>query len=149
MQRIGITLAASLAFAAPAMAQVSGGGGGGPSCGPTATMVIQSAVGANSTATATIPAVAAKTNYLTGFEITSSGATAATYDLVTITGLLGGSVYYDYMIPSGVLTAATPLVVQFSPPLPASGTNVAIAVSLGAGGSGNTQTAVSAHGCVQ
>lgn len=97
-------------------------------------------------ATATIAAVAARTNYLTGFEITSSGATGASVVVATITGLLGGTASYVYTCVAGVTLANAPLVVTFNPPLVASAVNTAIAVSLPSLGAGNTNAAVVAHG---
>jgi hypothetical protein len=101
---------------------------------------------ANAAATATIPAAAAKTGYLTGFEITGAGATAGAVVLATITGLLGGTATYAVVVPAGITTSITPLTVEFGPPLPASAVNTAIVVSLPALGLGNTNAATVAHG---
>lgn len=104
---------------------------------------------ANASAIATLAAVAAKTNYLTGFEVTASGATAASIVLVAVTGLLGGTLTYIFTVPAGVLLAAAPLVVSFNPPLPASAVNTAIVVTCPALGAGNTNAAAVAHGLVR
>jgi hypothetical protein len=104
---------------------------------------------ANAVATATLPAVAGKTNYLSGFEVTGSGATAGLAVSVTVTGLLGGTLTYTYVAEAGALVGNKPLIVPFSPPLPASAANTPIVVSCPALGAGNTNNAVVAHGFVQ
>lgn len=101
---------------------------------------------ANAIATATIAAVAAKTNYLTGFSITFSGATAASVVLATITGLLGGTISYVIAVPAGAAVGGQPLAVDLAIPHPASAPNAAIAVSLPALGAGNTNAVVNIRG---
>ncbi len=101
---------------------------------------------ANAAANATVPAVAARTGYLTGIEITGAGATAGGVVLATITGLLGGTVTYNIVVPTGATTSITPLVVEWNPPLPAAAVNTAIVVSLPALGAGNTNASTVAHG---
>ena len=101
---------------------------------------------ANAAATATLNAVANKTAYLTGFEVTGSGATAALPVSVTITGLLGGTLTYTYVAAAGALAANAPLIVEFNPPLPASAQNTNIVVSCPALGAGNTNNSVNVHG---
>lgn len=97
-------------------------------------------------AVATLPAVASRTTYITGFEITGAGATAGSVVLATLTGLLGGTATYAVAVPAGVLVGVTPLVVQFSRPMPASAVNTAITLTLPSLGAGNTNAAVVAHG---
>ena len=101
---------------------------------------------ANASAVATISAVAAKTAFLTGFEITGAGATAGSVVVATITGLLGGTASYAVAAPTGATVGLTPMSMQFNPPLPASAVNTAIVVTLPALGLGNTNAAVVAHG---
>jgi hypothetical protein len=101
---------------------------------------------ANATASATIPAVAARTCYISGFEVTGAGATVGGVVSLTITGLLGGTATYSVDAPTGATVGLTPLVIEFNPPLPASAANTAIVVSLPALGAGNTNAAVVAHG---
>jgi hypothetical protein len=101
---------------------------------------------ANAAATATIPAVAAKTCYIAGFEATGAGATAAGVVNLTITGLLGGTATYTVSVPAGATAGLLPLDVIFTPPLIASAANTAIVVSMQALGAGNTNAAVVAHG---
>lgn len=101
---------------------------------------------ANASAVATLAAAAGKTNFITGFEITSAGATAASVVLATVTGLLGGTRTYVYASVAGATAANQTLSVQFSQPLRASAVNTAIVVTLPALGAGNTNAAVNAQG---
>lgn len=102
---------------------------------------------ANAIATATLAASSSGlTTYITGFEITASGATAASAVTATVTGVITGTMHYTFAAPAGVAVAATPLVVQFTTPIPANAANTAIAVALPALGSGNTNATVTAHG---
>lgn len=99
-------------------------------------------------AAATMPAVAAKTNYLSGFEVTGGGATAASIILVTVTGLLGGTRVYSIAVPAGVTLGVMPLVCAFFPALPASAVNIAITVSAASFGAGNTNAVTNLEGYV-
>lgn len=103
---------------------------------------------ANASAVATLAAVSAKTNYITGFQVTASGATAGLPVVVTVAGILGGTLSYIFTFPAGVLVGAAPLLVTFPDPVPASAVNVAIVVTCPASGSGGTNAAVSAQGYV-
>jgi hypothetical protein len=104
---------------------------------------------ANAAATVTFVAVAGKTNYLTGFELVATGATAAATVLVTITGLLGGTLTFPFVFPAGAGVAATPLVVAFRRPIPASAVNQAIVVNCPASGAGGLHCVVNAQGFVK
>jgi hypothetical protein len=101
---------------------------------------------ANASAVATLAAVSAKTNYITGFQVTAAGATAASVVNVTVTGLITGTATYTFVFPAGVTTAAQSLIVSFETAVKASGVNTAIVVTLPAGGTGNTNAAVAAQG---
>lgn len=101
---------------------------------------------ANASAVATLAAVAGKTTFISGFEITGAGATAAAVVIATVTGLLGGTASYIVAAPAGATAPLTTLAVVFNPPLPASALNTAIVVTLPALGLGNTNAAVVAHG---
>src|SRR6266849_3293459 len=72
-----------------------------------------------------LPAVAGQTNFVTGFQITGGGATAASVIVVTLTGLVGGTRTYDIAVPAGAALGITPLVVEFSEPIPSTGPNAA------------------------
>lgn len=113
------------------------------------TMLIKGASGAAQTNAATLAATTGKLNYLTGFDITGGGATAASVIDVTITGLLGGTVVYSLAVEAGAtapVNAQGGLSVRFPHPVPASAVNTAIAVSVPTFGSGNTDASVVAHG---
>src|SRR5262245_54062913 len=102
---------------------------------------------ANATAAASVAAGGANVmSYLSGFECTAGGATAAATVNVTVTGVLGGTMTYNFGVPAGVDAATTPLVVEFNPPLQASALNTAIQVSMAALGAGNAHAAVNVHG---
>jgi len=101
---------------------------------------------ANAVATATLAAVAGKTTYITGFEVTGAGATAGLVVSVSVVGTITAGLTYTSAAAVGVLMANTPLLIQFDPPIPASATNITIAVSVPALGLGNTNSTVVAHG---
>src|SRR5512139_903147 len=101
---------------------------------------------ANNTAAATLTGPATTTVYISGFEVTGSGATAALPVTVTVAGLLGGTRSYTYNFAAGVLVGNTPLIVSFFPALPASAVNTAIVVTCPASGAGGTNNTVVAHG---
>ena len=109
-------------------------------------VIAGSGVVANAVATATMAAMPTVTAYITGFQITAGGATAAKIVAAALSGVAGGTVSYVFGFPAGVTTAALNLAVTFYPAIPASGPNTAIALSLPAGGSGNTAAAVSVQG---
>lgn len=100
----------------------------------------------NASAAATLTGTATTTVYISGFEITGSGSTTALPVTVTVAGLLGGTRSYTYSFVAGVLVSNVPLVVAFYPALPASAINTAIVVTCPAGGAGNTNNTVVAHG---
>jgi hypothetical protein len=104
-----------------------------------------SGVTGNAAAVATLPAAAGKTTWITGFEITSAGATAAAVVTVTVAGLTV-PMHYVYVTAAGAAIGNQPLIVEFPKPVPASGPNTAITVTLPALGAGNTAAAVTAHG---
>jgi hypothetical protein len=166
---LGLAIAACLASAAPAAAQVAYPDSSSPSlavgtmvvkcvnsagqavlCPPFAgSLAAASGNVANATASATLAGAAGQLTYISGFEITAGGATAAACVSATVTGTFGGTLTYSFCAPQGVAVAATPLVVPFNPPLPASGLGTGITVSLPALGAGNTNAAVVAHGSRQ
>ncbi len=101
---------------------------------------------ANASAVATLAAAAGKTTYITGFEITGSGATAALPVVVTVAGVIGGTMTFIYSAAAGALVGNQPLVIEFPEPVPASAVNTAIVVTCPALGTGNLHSAVVAHG---
>lgn len=101
---------------------------------------------ANGSAVATLAGAAGLTTYITGFQCTALGATGALGVDVTVAGLLGGTATYTFLFPAGVAALATPLIVTFPQPLPASAVNTSIVVTLGASGAGGTKANVNAQG---
>jgi hypothetical protein len=104
----------------------------------------------NAQVVATLAATAGKTNYLEGFDISGSGATAGVAIEVSIAGLSGGTIKYEFAVIAGALLAAFPapgyISIRFPQPIPASGVNTAITVTVPAFGAGNTNAAVAAYG---
>ncbi len=115
---------------------------------PNGAVAVQTSSGnkAAATAAAALAAQAGKTNFLAGFSVTGSGATTGLPVIVTVTGVLGGTLSYIHTFPAGVLVPCQPLVVKFDPPIPASAVNTAITVSCPTSGSGGTHNAVNANG---
>jgi hypothetical protein len=101
---------------------------------------------AASSAAATLGAVAGRTNYITGFQLTAAGSTVALVVNATVTGLVTGTLTYTFVFPAGVTAQATPLIVNFDNPIPASAVNTAITVTLPSGGAGNTNAAANIQG---
>lgn len=99
-----------------------------------------------SSAVATLAGTAGKTTYITGFQITSSGATVGLIVNPTIVGTISGTLTYVYAAMAGALLINTPLIVNFPVPIPASAVNTAIVVTLPTLGLGNTNSCVVAHG---
>ena len=90
---------------------------------------------------ATMPATAGVTNYLSGFELTAGVATAPVSGTVTITGPTNTLNY----VFSESATGQNSLIVEFPDPIAASGLNVAIVVTLAAI-TGGAITALNVHG---
>jgi hypothetical protein len=98
-----------------------------------------------------LPAIVGKTNYLEGFDITGSGATGASVIEANIAGLNGGTIYYELPIVAGVNLAAFPLSgpvysIRFPEPIPATGANVAITLTVPSFGAGNTNSSATLYG---
>lgn len=97
-------------------------------------------------ATATIAANPNKITYLTGVQISASGATSGLAVAPTITGLLGGTMTLAFVFPAGVLVSAQPLTIAFCPPIPAVGKNTAVVATLPSSGSGGTNAVINIQG---
>jgi hypothetical protein len=107
------------------------------------------ASGAAQSNAASLPATANRTQYLEGFDITGGGATAASVIEVSVTGLAAGTLKYELNILAGVtgpMNAQGGYSVRFPQPLPASGVNTAITVTVPSFGAGNTNAAVVCYG---
>jgi hypothetical protein len=101
---------------------------------------------ANASAAASLAANASTTDYVSGFQCTAAGSTAALVVNATLAGVITGTQTYTFVFPAGVTAQATPLVVAFNPPVPASAVNTAITITLPAGGAGNTNAACNIQG---
>src|ERR1700736_2152853 len=94
---------------------------------------VNGASGAAQSNAATLPATAGRTQYLEGFDVTGGGATAASVIEVSVTGLAGGTLKFEMNVLAGVtgpVNAQGGLFVRFPEPLPASGLNTAITVTV-------------------
>ncbi len=103
---------------------------------------------ADASAVATLANVTDMRTYITGFEVTGSGATSGLPVTVTVGGTMSGTLYYTYTAAVGALVANTPLIVPFDPAIPAIAIDTDIVVTCPALGSGNTHNTVTAHGYV-
>lgn len=93
-----------------------------------------SAVGTTGVTTATLPAVANKTTYITGFSILAN-ATAAVTGNATIVGTISGTMNFTQFV-APVASGIGNVSATFSPAVPASTTNTAIVVNSIAPGAG-------------
>ncbi len=101
---------------------------------------------ANSAFSLSLPAVAGKTNYITGFEISGGGATAVSIPQANITGITAAAILYTILIPAGALTSVVNFSIEFTRPIPASAANTAITLNIPAFGAGNLLQAAFLHG---
>ena len=101
---------------------------------------------ANNTAAGTMPADAARFNYLSGFDVTFSGATAGLVVVATLTGIAGGPLSYIVSAPVGATVGGPALSRSFPQPLRSTAINTAITLSVPALGLGNTNIAVNLYG---
>lgn len=107
-----------------------------------------SAMAANAVATATLPAVAGKTNYITGFTITGAGSTLGSVVQATLSGLAVPDLKYTVAAPANILSPIQPINVKFDPPIPAAAVNAGITMTVPAAGLGNTAMTVDLYGYV-
>jgi hypothetical protein len=117
---------------------------GAAGTGRTEVQATSGVVGA-AAAVASLPAVAGKTTWLSGFEVTAAGSTAALAVDVTIAGPTT-VMHHVFTFPAGVGVPANPLIVEFIEPVPAAAVNTAIVITCPSGGAGNVAACVSAHG---
>lgn len=101
---------------------------------------------ANAVAAATIPAVAGKTAYVAGFDISGTGATVGAAVSATLAGILGGTATYTVVAATGAAVANQVVAIRFDPPFPASAVNTAITLSCPALGAGNTNNSANIYG---
>lgn len=100
----------------------------------------------NNVAVATLAGTSGKTTYITGFQCTSSGATAGLVGDIAVANTISGSLFYVVAFPASTTTLATPIIVDFGHGVPASAANTAITVTMPAAGSGNTDEVCNAEG---
>jgi hypothetical protein len=113
---------------------------------PPGTSITASSTGTTGAISATLPGVSGKTTYITGFTVSSSGATLGSNPTVTVTGTISGTLNYVYPVAT-LSVAQSPLDIQFSCPIPASASNTPIVVNLNTGiGLGGTAAAVTVTG---
>ena len=105
---------------------------GGPASGQTA--FTAAAAGTTGAVTLTIAAVAAKTNYLCGFDVSAIGGTAAVgpITLVGLAGVGGTATTLTYQLASAAGGAL--LSEKFSPCAPANSTSLAVVITTTADG---------------
>lgn len=87
--------------------------------------------------------------YLQGFDITGGGATAASIIEIAVTGLLGGTVWFEMNILAGFtgpVNAQGGMFISFPEPIPGNALGVSIVVTCPSFGAGNTNAAVMAYG---
>jgi len=100
----------------------------------------------NAQAQAVLAGASGKTTYITGLTVSGGGSTAGGGVTVQIAGLLGGTIFFPIMIPTGATVPMQGLQLNFNPPLPASATNTAITPTLPAAGAGSTHAGIAATG---
>ncbi len=137
---VGATLVLALSLGSPGQAQTQ------PHAFP---VTAASGNVAAAAAVATLPGAPGLTTFISGFEITASGATAASCVNATVAGVVSGSLTYTFCAPAGITAEAPPLIVNFNPPIPAASVNTAIIVTLPSLGAGNTNATVVTHGFQQ
>lgn len=126
--------------------QVYADGTASPS-GLAETDLMSAATGAASAIAPSLAGAAGKTTYLTHLAVDGLGATAGSVIAVTITGLLGGTITRYLTVPAGAAVAvASPLVIEFTRPRPASAQNIAITLNVPSFGAGNTASQANIHG---
>jgi hypothetical protein len=145
MKRLWLAIAFCASLLVPASAQVPANQG--VTSVPGIPITASSGNVANATATATLAAGGAKRfTYICGFQATAGGATATAAVNLTVTNVVNGTLTYTFGAVAGAGFPSPPLVVPFSPCLPANAANTAIVVSMPALGTGNTNATVSAWG---
>jgi hypothetical protein len=103
----------------------------------------------NTQVVATIAAATNVLNYLEGFDISGTGATGAAAIELSIAGLAGGTIKVEAFVLAGATAPGwnnNVFSYRFPTPIPASGTNTAISVTVPALGAGNTNVSVTAYG---
>lgn len=111
-----------------------------------------SASAAAAAATATLAGSAGYVTYITGFQVTGTGATTQATINVQVLGIAGtaaaaaGTALYKFQVATGGTAACQPLIVSFPVPIPAQAPGSAITVDYQSFGSGNLHSAVAVQG---
>lgn len=130
--KIRLALLALLLWCSPAFAQFV--------VAPNSSAIAVSATGTTGVVTATMPALTSQTNWICGFAIRSSATAAVTGD-ATVTGTVNTLHFTQFVAP--VASGIGVVEEYFSPCLPASAFNTAIAVnSIAAGTAGVTSVTI-------
>lgn len=96
-------------------------------------------------ATATLTSSATKTAYLQGFDINGTGATSGVGIPCTVTGVIGGTLTFDFAVIAGA-TLNNAASFRFPAPIPASAVNTNLVVSCPSFGTGNLHASINAYG---
>lgn len=115
---------------------------------PSAATAVSCSTGnvAASVATCTMPASTAKFTYITGFDITGSGATLGSAVTCTLTNTGSSTHSYTFVVTAGALLADSSLIKSFSTPLKATAVNTAPVLSCPSLGTGNTNMTINMDG---
>lgn len=105
-----------------------------------ATPITAHATGTTGSVVATLAAAVGKTTYISGFDVSAIGGTAAVGPIV-VAGLTGGSFTYNLNSSAG----GTTLSIKYQPSIPGSAANTAITVTTTADGTASA-VAVNAWG---
>jgi hypothetical protein len=144
---------ATMAGSAPVVIASDQSGAGFDYVPKTVTAMITASSGnvANGACVVQLGGSAGKRTFLTGFQATASGATAANVVTLTIVGVAGGlgTLYYSFTFPAGVGLSAEPLNIIFDPPLVSATVAGPFIATLPAGGSGNLNACVNLTGFIQ
>ncbi len=114
-----------------------------------ATAVTNSGTGSTGAVVATLPAVSAKTTFICGFVVSSSGATTPTAVNVTVANTISGTMNFVYSVVGVATDNQVPLTVPIFPCVPASAVNTTIVVTQPGVGAGATAAATTAWGYQQ
>lgn len=111
-----------------------------------ATVLHVTTVGAAAALSASLASTASQTTYLQGYAISGGGATAAATLTATISGLTGTNMAVGYFVTTGTTIGSSPVIVNFTRAIPASGTNISVTINLPSLGAGNSSTVLSIFG---
>jgi hypothetical protein len=112
----------------------------------TQTAFCQTSTGGAQANTITVAALAGKTIYITGFEISGDGATGQSVIAVTL-GFGGTTVAnYSFNVVAGATSVNPPLAVEYTFPLVAPTVGTSCVLTVPSFGTGNTSASVTLHG---